>query len=79
MTVFYKSLAPGGVVLATNVAPSTPNRGSLELILDWHLIYRDVKSFETLIPDGVSREQVQLRCDETGVNLFLEVRKSNAV
>ena len=78
MTVFYKSLAPGGVVLATNVAPSTPNRGSLELILDWHLIYRDVKSFETLIPDGVPREQVQLRCDETAVNLFLEARKTNA-
>jgi extracellular factor (EF) 3-hydroxypalmitic acid methyl ester biosynthesis protein len=79
MTLFYQSLAGGGLLLATNVAPFSPNRGSLELILDWHLIYRDAGRVAALRPEGVPEEEVRVVSDETGVNVFLEARKPNGV
>lgn len=72
--IFYDWLAPGGLLLLTNVAPTSPNRGSLEFILDWHLIYRDAAQFLALgdvIPEG----EPQVKSDETGINIFLEARK----
>jgi extracellular factor (EF) 3-hydroxypalmitic acid methyl ester biosynthesis protein len=77
MTLSYQSLAPGGLVLATNVAPLCPNRGSLELILDWHLIYRDALTVAALRPEGVSENEIRIESDDTGVNVFLETRKTN--
>jgi extracellular factor (EF) 3-hydroxypalmitic acid methyl ester biosynthesis protein len=79
MTLFHHSLAPGGLVLATNVAPITPNRGSLELILDWHLIYRGAAQIAAIRPEGVPEEEICVQSDETAVNVFLETRKSNGV
>jgi extracellular factor (EF) 3-hydroxypalmitic acid methyl ester biosynthesis protein len=77
MTLFYQSLAPGGLVLATNVSPFSPNRGSLELILDWHLIYRDAAQVAELRPRGVPPTEVCVSSDDTGVNVFLEVRAAH--
>jgi extracellular factor (EF) 3-hydroxypalmitic acid methyl ester biosynthesis protein len=79
MTIFYGSVVPGGLVLATNVAPEAPNRGSLELILDWHLIYRDAAKVATLRPNGLTQQDVDIQSDETAVNVFLEARKPHAV
>ena len=79
MMLFYQSLAPGGSVLATNVAPTSPNSGSLELILDWHLIYRDAAQLAALRPEGVSLEEVRVLSDDSGINIFLEASKSNDV
>ncbi len=79
MTLFYQSLAPGGLVLATNVAALCPNRGSLELILDWHLIYRDALGVAALRPSGVPAEDVRIESDDTGVNVFVETRKPNGL
>jgi extracellular factor (EF) 3-hydroxypalmitic acid methyl ester biosynthesis protein len=78
MTVFYGSLAPGGLLLATNVAPVSPNRSSLELILDWNLVYRDAANARALRPEGVSEDEVRVLSDDTGINLFVEVRKPDA-
>jgi hypothetical protein len=66
-------------VLATNVTPTSPNQGSLELILDWHLNYRDTPRFKMLCPDAIPEETIQVHSDETGVNLFLEARKPNGI
>jgi extracellular factor (EF) 3-hydroxypalmitic acid methyl ester biosynthesis protein len=77
MNVFYRSLAPGGLVVATNVAPFNPNRGSLELILDWLLIYRDAPAMNLLRPDDAPADDVRLRGDATGVNVFIEARNAN--
>jgi extracellular factor (EF) 3-hydroxypalmitic acid methyl ester biosynthesis protein len=77
MTLFYQSLAPKGLVLTTNVSPFSPNRGSLELILDWHLIYRDAARVVELRPHGLSRDSACVSSDDTGVNVFLEVRADN--
>jgi extracellular factor (EF) 3-hydroxypalmitic acid methyl ester biosynthesis protein len=79
MTLFYQSSAPGGLVLGTNVAPASPNRGSLELILDWHLIYRDAARLAALRPEGVMEEAIRILSDDTGINLFLETNKPNGV
>lgn len=76
MTLFYQSLAAGGLALTTNVAPLCPNRGSLELILDWHLIYRDALKVAALRPEGIPAEAIRIHSDDTGVNVFLETRKN---
>lgn len=75
MKVAYRSLAPGGLAVATNVAPFSPNRGSLELILDWHINYRDAAALAALAPEEAPRDAVRVWSDATGVNVFLEVRK----
>ncbi len=74
---FYEVLAPGGLLIATNVDISNPNRGLMEFISEWHLVYRNSQQLKSLIPDGVRPEDVQLRADATGVNIFIEVRKNN--
>lgn len=76
--IFWNWTRPGGVVLVTNVTPTSPNRGSLELILDWNLIYRDAERFATLAPNGAAPEDVRVYSDETAVNIFLEARKPDA-
>jgi extracellular factor (EF) 3-hydroxypalmitic acid methyl ester biosynthesis protein len=77
--LLYESLAPGGLLLVTNVAPFCPNRGSLELILDWHLIYRDSERVAALSPAGVSAEDLRVESDPTGLNLFLQTRKPDGL
>lgn len=77
MTLFFRSLAPSGLLLATNVTPFNPNRGSLELILDWHLIYRDAAQLAALRPDGLPQDALRIQSDITGVNVFLEARNTN--
>jgi extracellular factor (EF) 3-hydroxypalmitic acid methyl ester biosynthesis protein len=77
MTLLYHWLSPGGLLVATNVTPTSPNRGSLELILDWHLIYRDAAQMVALRPEGSSEEDVRVLGDPTGINVFLETTKSN--
>lgn len=70
---------PGGAVLATNVTPESPNRGSLELILDWHLIYRDAGQVRRLWPADLPQEEVRVFADpNTFANVWLETRKEVA-
>jgi extracellular factor (EF) 3-hydroxypalmitic acid methyl ester biosynthesis protein len=75
--IFHEWLAPGGLLLVTNVTPQTPNRGSLDLILDWHLIYRNTAQFAQLCSGIIPEEMVRMRTDDTGVNIFMEARKSD--
>lgn len=76
--IFWNWTRPGGLVLTTNVTPTSPNRGSLELVLDWHLIYRDAARFATLAPGSAPADGVRIYSDETGVNIFMEARKPDA-
>jgi extracellular factor (EF) 3-hydroxypalmitic acid methyl ester biosynthesis protein len=75
--IFWNWIRPGGLMLITNVTPRSPNRGSLELVLDWHLIYRDATRFATLAPDGAPADRVRIYAEDTGVNIFLEARKQD--
>ena len=75
MNIFYDWLAPGGLLVATNVEACKPFRHMLEFVLDWHLIYRGMKQSAALLPQRAAAEHVLIRKDSTEVNVFLEVRK----
>lgn len=69
---FHELVAPGGLLIATNVDPSNPIQHWLGYLLEWHLIYRDARHMLDLSP---AREEARVLADVTGVNVFLEVRK----
>ncbi len=75
MNVFYDMLAPGGLLLVTNVDRANPIRHWLGDVLDWHLIYRDAADMKALKPERAGTDEATVCADYTGVNLFLEVRK----
>jgi len=75
MGVLLQQLAPGGLLLVTNVDGTRPFRNKLEFILDWNLLYRTAGQMLSLKPDGIPPDLCTVRSDFTGVNLFLEVRK----
>ncbi|MCW5556638.1 MAG: class I SAM-dependent methyltransferase [Verrucomicrobiae bacterium] len=76
MNIFHEMVAPGGLLVATNVDPSNPARYGMEFILDWHLTYRDSEQMKLLHPTGVPADHISTRSDDTGVNIYLEVRNS---
>ena len=81
MNILYELVAPGGLLLATNVSDtlndSRPFRYSMEYMLDWHLIYRDGKRVGALAPGSAAAEDVTVLTEQSGVNVFIEVRKPN--
>ncbi|HET7626289.1 MAG TPA: class I SAM-dependent methyltransferase, partial [Verrucomicrobiae bacterium] len=79
LNVFYDLVAPGGLLIATNVDDSNPSKGWMEFVLDWHLVYRNGSQFAHLRPDAASSDDLIVRSVGTGVNIFLEVRKPENV
>lgn len=75
LEVFYDLVAPGGLLVATNVDASNPSKNWMEYVLEWHLVYRDQHQFAKLAPEQAPPGSFMVRADETGVNIFLEVRK----
>jgi extracellular factor (EF) 3-hydroxypalmitic acid methyl ester biosynthesis protein len=75
MDIFYDLVAPGGLLVATNVEPSNPRRNGMAYLLDWHLIYRTAPDLRALKPGRAPDDALCVRSDATGVNLFLEIRK----
>ena len=75
MNIFYDMLAPGGLLIATNVDASNPNRQTMEYVLEWHLTYRNSEQLHALYPDAAPPGSFSVKADETGVNIYLEVRK----
>ncbi len=73
--IFYEMLAPGGLLLATNVDASKPFRHSMEYLLEWHLICRSPAEVRDLAPAQAPADACQVTCDPTAVNVFLEVRR----
>ena len=75
MNIFYDLMAPGGLLIATNVDASKPFRHSMEFILEWHLICRNHDQLAALLPDKAPKERFTVTHESTGVNVFIEVRK----
>jgi extracellular factor (EF) 3-hydroxypalmitic acid methyl ester biosynthesis protein len=75
LEVFYDLLAPGGLLVATNVDASNPSRLWMEHVVEWHLVYRTKEQFLRLAPESSPPENRAIKADATGVNIFLEVRK----
>jgi len=74
MDVFYGMLAPDGLLVATNVDVH-PAINQMECFLDWHLNYRNPKGMRELVPAAAQAAEVTVKCDASGANVFLEVRK----
>ncbi len=75
MNIFYEVLAPGGLLIATNVDASNPIRNLMEYMLEWHLVYRNQAQLQQLNPDDAPPGSFTVRSDVTGVNIYIEVRK----
>lgn len=75
LEIFYDLLAPGGLLVATNVDDSNPSRLWMEYVVEWHLVYRNSEQFLRIAPDSAPPENCTVSRDATGVNIFLEVRK----
>jgi extracellular factor (EF) 3-hydroxypalmitic acid methyl ester biosynthesis protein len=75
MNIFYEVLAPGGLLVATNVDASNPIRHLMEYVLEWHLVYRDSEQLKQLNPDDATAGNFTVKSDSTGVNIYIEVRK----
>jgi extracellular factor (EF) 3-hydroxypalmitic acid methyl ester biosynthesis protein len=75
LNIMYEWLAPGGLLVVTNVEPSNPLRNGMGHLLDWHLIYRTGPHLRKLAPDKAHPDDCRIQADVTGVNVFLEVRK----
>jgi extracellular factor (EF) 3-hydroxypalmitic acid methyl ester biosynthesis protein len=75
MSIFYDMLEPGGLLCVTNVDVANPWQKSLEFLLEWHLIHRNSTQLKALIPDRAPNDSTRFRSDDTGVNIFIEVRK----
>jgi extracellular factor (EF) 3-hydroxypalmitic acid methyl ester biosynthesis protein len=72
--VFYAMLAPGGLLMTTNV-DKHPARHQTECFLDWRLVFRNQERMRSLAPAQAAPEDVVIKCDASGVNVFLEIRK----
>jgi extracellular factor (EF) 3-hydroxypalmitic acid methyl ester biosynthesis protein len=75
MDIMYEWVAPGGLLLTTNVEPGNPLRHGMDHLLDWHLIYRTAPELRTIAPRRAVTDETRVFSDSTGINLFLEVRK----
>jgi len=70
--LFFSMVKPGGKVFVTNMHSNNYDNYLMELLLEWHLIYRDEAIMSSLAPElGKQR----LFTDKTGVNLCLEITK----
>jgi extracellular factor (EF) 3-hydroxypalmitic acid methyl ester biosynthesis protein len=74
LKVFYGMLAPGGLLVATNV-DDHPAQHQMECFLEWHLVHRGNEEMRAIAPSAARPQDVAIKRDPTGVNLFLEVRK----
>ena len=53
MNIFYEMLAPGGLLVATNVDSSNPRSFTMEYMMEWVVIYRNGARMAKLKPDAV--------------------------
>ncbi len=70
--LFFSMVKPGGKVFVTNMHSYGNDKHILELIFEWHLIYRDEEIMNSLVPKLGTQK---LYTDSTGVNLCLEITK----
>jgi extracellular factor (EF) 3-hydroxypalmitic acid methyl ester biosynthesis protein len=73
----YDLLAPGGLLLITNVDPVNPIRNIMEHIYEWYLIYRSGPQLAQLTSELPKDALVSVVADATSSNVILEVRKPN--
>lgn len=73
LQLYERWVRPGGLLVATNVHPNNPEIGMMEHLLEWYLVYRDADHLLSLAPKGTD---AAVFADDTGVNVFLTIRKA---
>ena len=74
ISLFYSWLMPEGLLAVTNIHPSNKAKKFMEYLLEWIVVHRTEVQLERLaLVDG----EKKVFGDETGVNIFLTVRRSN--
>jgi extracellular factor (EF) 3-hydroxypalmitic acid methyl ester biosynthesis protein len=68
-------VAPGGLLMVTNVDAAKPFRHSMDYLLEWHLIFRNREQMLGLVPEDAAGHAVSVLADPLAVNLFLEIRR----
>ena len=65
-------LAPGGLLLLTNLNQNNPWRALMEYVCDWYVIHRSREQFQTLCEGPSERGMRTLECttDATDTNIF---------
>ena len=72
----YKLLGKGGELVIGNFSVDNPSRGLMEVILQWYLHHRSEDTLiELALAAGVERKNISINSEETGVNLFLHLKK----
>ena len=74
-THLYTYVRPGGVWVSTNVHVSNPWPLVMDMIMDWHLIYRTTAQMAAVRPEQTELEHCKVTTDMSGVNIYLEARK----
>jgi extracellular factor (EF) 3-hydroxypalmitic acid methyl ester biosynthesis protein len=75
MNLMNDVLAPGGLLIATNVDAVNPIQHIMSFIFEWHLLYRTRPQFSLVAPDGVPADDCRITADSTSCNIFIEIRK----
>jgi extracellular factor (EF) 3-hydroxypalmitic acid methyl ester biosynthesis protein len=74
-SMLYGLLAPGGRLVIGNFAGHADAREFLELVCDWHLVYRSADEMHALASELPRDAKVDVRLDSTGTVYFLSVER----
>jgi len=66
----FEHLKPGGKFVVGNFGTANPNRVFMDQILHWNLIHRSTEDLRELLGGTLFGDEVELRVEKTGVNLF---------
>ena len=73
---YFKFLKKGGELIIGNFSENNPSRGLMEVLCQWYLYHRsEEKLIELALKAGVPKENIEVRSEETGINLFLHIFK----
>src|SRR5215831_10811680 len=67
--ILYDLVAPGGLLIVTNVAAHNPVRNIMEYVVAWNLIHRNALHLASLSPS--SEGEFRVTSEQTSLNLFL--------
>ena len=72
----YVYLEEDGELVIGNFSTGNPGRNEMEVYGNWYLNHRNEKTLIELAQKAmISREKISVNSEQTGVNLFLHLRK----
>ena len=77
MEILFDLVAPGGLLITTNVSAHNPVRNMMEYVGAWNLIHRDARQLASLRPP--SESEFRVTTEPTSMNLFLELRRPERI